>query len=108
MNHRSWIFSLLAVALCACRTESPPAAPAAKPAESAPPATKPLFQKPVVGDWCVEHGVPESVCTRCNHELVAGFQAKKDWCAKHDLPDSQCLECHPELAAKWKALAPKK
>jgi cobalt-zinc-cadmium efflux system membrane fusion protein len=71
------------------------------------PAKAPLVEKVQVADWCKEHGVPESVCTRCNESLVAGFKAKGDWCKEHDLPESQCIECHPELGAKLKALAPK-
>jgi cobalt-zinc-cadmium efflux system membrane fusion protein len=71
------------------------------------PAKAPLVEKVQVADWCKEHGVPESVCTRCNESLVAGFKAKGDWCKEHDLPESQCIACHPELEAKLKALAPK-
>ncbi len=48
-------------------------------------------------DWCGEHAVPESQCTRCHPELIAAFKATKDWCAEHGLPESQCLTCHPEL-----------
>ncbi|TPW17376.1 MAG: hypothetical protein FD129_404 [bacterium] len=48
-------------------------------------------------DWCGEHGVPESVCTRCDPSLVAAFKATNDWCAEHGLPESQCLACHPDL-----------
>ena len=70
-----------------------------------PPA--PLIEKTQLADWCAEHGVPESICTRCNKELIAGFKQKGDWCKKHDLPDSQCFVCHPELEAKFKAMAPK-
>lgn len=49
------------------------------------------------GDWCGEHAVPESQCTRCNPELIAAFKATGDWCAEHGLPESQCLACNPEL-----------
>ena len=28
------------------------------------------------GDWCSEHRVPESACTRCRPELAAAFQAE--------------------------------
>jgi hypothetical protein len=76
-----------------------PAAPAVKPA--------PLVPKTVIHDWCKEHVVPESICTRCNASLIPGFKEKGDWCAKHGLPDSQCFECHPELKAKFEAMAPK-
>jgi hypothetical protein len=48
-------------------------------------------------DWCGEHGVAESQCTRCNPSLIPAFQATNDWCAEHGLPESQCLLCHPDL-----------
>jgi hypothetical protein len=48
-------------------------------------------------DWCGEHGVPESQCTRCNPDLIAEFKATGDWCAEHGLPESQCLECNPDI-----------
>jgi hypothetical protein len=48
-------------------------------------------------DWCGEHAVPESMCTRCNPTLVAAFKATNDWCAEHNLPESQCLACNPDL-----------
>lgn len=78
--------------------------------KSAPSAEKPktpLVPKVELADWCLEHGVPESICTRCNEKLTDDFKKKGDWCAKHELPDSQCLACHPELKAKFEALAPK-
>ncbi len=48
-------------------------------------------------DWCVEHAVPESMCTRCNPSLNPAFQATGDWCAEHGLPESQCRACNPDL-----------
>jgi len=48
-------------------------------------------------DWCGEHAVPESQCTRCNPSLVAAFQATGDWCEEHGLPESQCTKCNPDL-----------
>ena len=48
-------------------------------------------------DWCGEHLVPESLCTRCNPSLIAAFKATGDWCAEHGLPESQCLACNPDL-----------
>lgn len=48
-------------------------------------------------DWCDEHGVPESQCTRCNQALIPAFKATNDWCAEHNLPESQCLLCNPNL-----------
>lgn len=57
--------------------------------------------------WCAGHGVPESVCTRCDESLVARFKAAGDWCSGHGLPESQCVQCNPEVKAKWAALNPK-
>ncbi len=48
-------------------------------------------------DWCAEHAVAESQCSRCNPSLIPAFKATNDWCAEHGLPESQCLKCHPEL-----------
>jgi hypothetical protein len=48
-------------------------------------------------DWCDEHQVPESVCTRCNPSLIAAFKATGDWCQEHGLPESQCRICNPNL-----------
>lgn len=67
----------------------------------------PLIQKKEAADWCREHGVPESVCTRCNPALIADFKKKGDWCKEHDLPESQCLICHPALKEKFEAMRPK-
>ena len=46
-------------------------------------------------DWCSEHEVPESKCTRCDASLVAAFKATGDWCEEHGLPESQCVQCDP-------------
>ena len=48
-------------------------------------------------DWCGGHGVPESLCTRCNPTLIGAFQATGDWCPEHQLPESQCTICNPDL-----------
>ena len=48
-------------------------------------------------DWCAEHEVPESLCTRCDPSLIAAFQAAHDWCDEHGLPESQCRTCNPSL-----------
>lgn len=58
--------------------------------------------------WCGGHGVPESVCTRCNDTLIARFQAAGDWCGAHGLPESQCTICNPEVEARWAELDPSK
>jgi membrane fusion protein, heavy metal efflux system len=59
-------------------------------------------------DWCAGHGVPESICTRCNADLIPAFKAKGDWCNEHNLPESQCLICNPDLKAKFEAMDPRK
>ncbi|MFH2056897.1 MAG: efflux RND transporter periplasmic adaptor subunit [bacterium] len=48
-------------------------------------------------DWCAEHSVPESACTRCNPDLIEQFKAAGDWCAGHELPESHCRLCNPGL-----------
>ncbi len=58
------------------------------------------------GKWCGEHGVPESVCTRCDASLIASFKEANDWCGAHGLPESQCTLCNPEVKEKWNALRP--
>lgn len=95
---------------CDNKSAEKPAAGKGDVGKQATPAEKPkepLVKKAEVVDWCKEHGVPESICTRCNAELIDGFKKKGDWCIKHGLPDSQCLDCHPELKAKFEAMKPK-
>jgi cobalt-zinc-cadmium efflux system membrane fusion protein len=70
-------------------------------------ATAAASPVPTPVDWCAGHGVPESICTRCNASLIPEFKAKGDWCAEHDRPESQCVICNPELKAKFEAMAPK-
>lgn len=48
-------------------------------------------------DWCEEHQVPETACTRCDPALIAAFKATKDWCEEHGVPESQCQACNPDL-----------
>ncbi len=48
-------------------------------------------------DWCGEHGVPESQCTRCNPELIPAFKATNDWCDEHQLPLSHDKIHNPDL-----------
>lgn len=91
-----------ALAGCGGSSDAPPAS------TSKPDAPKtPLIQKTAVADWCGEHGVPESICTRCNASLIADFKAKGDWCGGHSMPESQCIACNPEVKAKFEAMAPK-
>lgn len=50
-------------------------------------------------DWCAEHELAESKCTRCDPSLVPAFKATDDWCAEHGLPESQCVTCDPSRQA---------
>jgi len=50
-----------------------------------------------LSDWCAEHSVPESECTKCNPSLVESFKVSGDWCAGHSLPESHCRLCNPDL-----------
>jgi len=79
-----------------------------KKPESAAQTTPAADQQVATADWCAEHSVPESVCTRCDRKLIAEFKKKGDWCKEHNLPESQCIECNPELKEKFAAMAPKK
>jgi hypothetical protein len=83
--------SLIAVS---CSKEAPAeSAPSGASSEHAPAAARPGSHE----DWCGEHQVPESMCTRCNPSLIPAFKATNDWCAEHGLPESQCLKCNPDL-----------
>ena len=53
------------------------------------------------GWWCVEHGVPEGDCARCDKSLVAKFKEDGDWCDEHGRPESQCFICSPQRAEKF-------
>lgn len=101
----------LTLALAACKKEGGERDKGAAPATGAP-AAEQAGQAPAdeeTGhaaadvkpgsheDWCAEHAVPESQCTRCNPELIAAFKATGDWCEEHGMPESQCLKCNPDL-----------
>ena len=110
MRTRYWnliVACAVSMAIAACGD-------AAAPKSDAPPAKAPASETktPLVpvkkaADWCKEHGVPESACTKCNTDLIASFKAKGDWCDQHGVPKSQCIACDPSIAAKLVAMAPK-
>ena len=86
----------------ACKSDSTPSATA--PAKEGTPMSAtttshaPAHAEPGSHeDWCDEHQVPESQCTRCNPSLVAAFKATGDWCEEHGVPESQCRLCNPGL-----------
>lgn len=98
--HSRLIFALLVtLPLLGCG-ESSTSTPPTAPPPSASAASSHASAGVVPGsheDWCGEHQVPESQCTRCDSSLIAAFKATKDWCPEHGLPESQCLKCNPGL-----------
>lgn len=99
MFARSILLLSLALGTVGCSKEdaSSKAAPAQEETKSdkghAPAGVKPGSHE----DWCAEHEVPESQCTRCNPDLIPAFKATNDWCPEHGLPESQCKICNPEI-----------
>ena len=94
MKCLSVLFAVAFVVSAAACSKSTDAAPAAAKGDThASASVKPGSHE----DWCGEHAVPESQCTRCNPALIAAFKATSDWCAEHGVPESQCLKCHPDL-----------
>jgi hypothetical protein len=87
-----------------CASKSTPSQSSASATETTP-ATPPAGAGHAVADvvpgsyqdWCDEHGVPETQCTRCDPSLVPAFQVANDWCAEHGLPMSQCTIHNPSL-----------
>lgn len=57
----------------------------------------------VAADWCVEHGVPESICALCDAKVAADYKQKGDWCKEHNRPESQCFLCNSKRAEKFAA-----
>lgn len=98
MKTRFLILGILAIGAVSCSKEPAPkpeakATSAAQKGGHAPAGVKPGSHE----DWCEEHQVPESQCTRCNPELIPAFKATHDWCEEHALPESQCLKCNPKI-----------
>lgn len=100
MSHR---FSILGVLLASmlpfgCGGEAPRqgSAKAASP-EKVAEVAKTEVVPGSYEDWCDEHAVPESQCTRCNAALIPAFKATGDWCELHQLPTSQDLADNPDL-----------
>ena len=107
MKRSIGIFTLavLGIALLGCAKESAQTEQAATGTEAntapAPPTGEGHADATVVAgsyeDWCAEHGVPESACTRCDPSLIPAFKAVQDWDDEHGLPMSQCFKHNPNL-----------
>jgi hypothetical protein len=92
------LITLMSIAACQASGSAEPSPPAsAAPASSPSPHAAAGVKPGSYEDWCSEHQVPESLCTRCNPSLEAAFKATGDWCAEHGLPESQCRLCNPGL-----------
>jgi hypothetical protein len=89
------ICAVLAMGSASCSKSAPSADKAA--AEKSPTHAAKDAKPGSHEDWCEEHAVPESKCTRCDPKLTAAFKATGDWCEEHGLPESQCTKCNPSL-----------
>ncbi|MDR1477676.1 MAG: hypothetical protein LBJ00_01910 [Planctomycetaceae bacterium] len=56
-----------------------------------------------VNGWCVEHGVPEAICSLCNSKVAAELKKAGDWCNEHSRAESQCFICDPTRKEKFAA-----
>ncbi len=83
-----WLVMVAALAVGGCSSRGAPVAESREATPVVPGSHE---------DWCDEHAVPESQCTRCNPALAAAFKASNDWCDEHGLPESQCTACNPSL-----------
>ncbi|MAG30400.1 MAG: efflux transporter periplasmic adaptor subunit [Deltaproteobacteria bacterium] len=87
-----WLACALAAGIVllvtACEEQETPEAETAEAAQRAPAAADP-------SDWCAGHGLPESMCTKCNPSLLDHYQSSGDWCAEHGYPESACPLCNP-------------
>lgn len=89
MRKISMICLALALVATACSKK--------EPADRKSEATKANVKPGSHEDWCDEHAVPESQCSKCNQSLIPAFKATGDWCEQHKLPKSQDRECNPSL-----------
>jgi hypothetical protein len=101
---KSFIACLLCATLIGCSGGAPPRDQAAATTDPASPAAESgeghAAADVVPGsyeDWCDEHAVAETACTRCDSSRIPAFKATGDWDAEHGLPKSQCLTCDPNL-----------
>jgi hypothetical protein len=103
---KSWtcwsaVLALVLAAGCGGQKAPAPTSEAQTEAPATPPKGEGHAEATVVPgsyeDWCDEHEVPETQCTRCDPSLTAAFQASGDWDPEHGLPMSQCKIHDPNL-----------
>ncbi len=95
-NMKSWTLGMILALLLAAGCDGKKDADHTRNAENRPAAAAP--PRPAAAsaaDWCGGHGLPESMCTKCNPELTSKFKKAGDWCATHSLPSSACPTCNP-------------
>lgn len=105
MNRFAWMAAVLIVTSaavgCGKKDQTTARAPeASPPADTSEGASSGHAAGIVPGsheDWCDEHQVPETMCSRCDPSLIPAFKASGDWDEMHGLPKSQCLKCDPTL-----------
>jgi hypothetical protein len=97
----SAVLTLVLAAGCGGQKAPAPTSESQTAAPATPPRGEGHAEATVVpgsyADWCDEHEVPETQCTRCDPSLTAAFQASGDWDAEHGLPMSQCKIHDPNL-----------
>lgn len=100
-----WSAAVGALLLVGCGSRGGDEAPRSSTAETEAPASPPTGEGHATADvvpgsyedWCAEHEVAETQCTRCDPSLIPAFQASGDWDAEHGLPMSQCRIHDPDL-----------
>lgn len=88
-RHALLLVVVISVAASGCRSE--------RTRSDSPTASAAEGSGSPEGVQLCEHGVPADLCTQCNSDLIAVFQATGDWCEEHGLPESHCRLCHPDL-----------
>lgn len=64
---------------------------------AAAPATPPPEDLGLARAPTCAHDAPADECTQCHPERVEEFRARGDWCAEHGRPESHCKLCHAGL-----------
>jgi hypothetical protein len=69
----------------------------------APPQAEAHQHEHSVNGWCIEHEVPEDICSLCNKKVADQCKKDGDWCKEHDRAESQCFICNPQAKEKFAA-----
>ena len=90
-NPSPWLVAAMSLALASSACKGTRTTPTMAP----PPAESRSTAVAEPADWCAGHAIPESMCTKCNPELIGAFKKAGDWCAEHGFPESACPQCNP-------------